>query len=127
MKTPFVIAITFTIPLVVLSACSTNTPSQNADIATGAVLGGTAGAVVGNELGHTGTGAVVGATTGALVGNIASQGASNAEQIEAQREILKRQQAEIDRQRRELRDLERQRFHNERLRRYEAEVSERSE
>jgi uncharacterized protein YcfJ len=105
--------------IALLAGCSGNTPTRNRDVAVGTVIGAGAGALVGADSGNSGTGAVVGGATGAVVGSLVTDEKNNAEVIEAQQEILTRQQAEIERQRRELKDLERQQYHNDKLRQYE--------
>jgi hypothetical protein len=104
------IALVCTIVLV-QSGCSRRT-------ATGAAIGGGvgagAGAAIGSASGNTGTGAViggaVGAASGAVIGDVrdSSEAASK-----EQREFIRRQKEMLNKQQRELEDLKRQKFHDE--------------
>ena len=76
--------------------------------------------MVGHETGNTGAGVAIGAASGAIVG-----GAVGAEEDKAelksleQEETLRRQQIEIQRQQRELEDIKRQQYHDQKFRKYE--------
>jgi len=53
---------------VALPSCSNQGPNTNAGMATGALIGGGTGAIIGHQSGHTGEGALIGAGAGALLG-----------------------------------------------------------
>lgn len=104
-----------------MSGCSTWSSTEQGAVAGGLVGAGT-GAVVGEQLGSAGAGAAIGAGTGAVVGGAVGQSKLDAEErFQAQRETIARQRATIERQNREIQDLKRQQYYNERLRRYEVE------
>lgn len=90
----------------------------------GAIAGGTVGAgvgaIVGSQSGDAGVGLAIGGATGALVGGVIGD-SLDSDDLRAQQQqiILKKQQAELDRQRKELEDLKRQDRYNDSLRRYE--------
>ncbi|RME60954.1 MAG: hypothetical protein D6780_02510 [Candidatus Dadabacteria bacterium] len=102
--------------LILLLSC---TPREQG-VATGAVAGGAAGALVGQGFKKPGTGAAIGAGAGAVVGGLAGdyEQGSFEEQKAIQRQIIKHQEEEIKRQRREIEDLKRQQYYNEKLHKY---------
>ena len=104
--------LTLSAALLSLSACS----SQNSDQTTSGALVGTAvgagaGAAIGHQGGDAGTGALigggVGAVTGAAVGSQMGTGDKSTKDLD---EVMRRQEAEKERQRREIEDLRRQQF-----------------
>ena len=50
------------------ASCANYNSAAKNDAATGALLGGAAGAIIGNQSGNTGKGAAIGAGAGAVVG-----------------------------------------------------------
>jgi len=53
-----------------LPSCSNQGPNTNTGMATGALLGAGAGAIIGNQSGHAGTGALIGGASGAAIGGM---------------------------------------------------------
>ena len=85
---------------------------------TGALAGGAvgagAGAAIGSASGNTATGAVVGTAVGALSGAAIGDVRDNAEMATKQQDaFMKRQEEERKKQDRELKDLKRQRYHDD--------------
>lgn len=116
----------FAAPLILLSFCCVScggnkiTPREEGALVTGAV-GAAAGAVVGSQFGETGAGAAIGAGSGAVAGAIAGDGRERSyeEQVEVQKEIIRKQEALIKRQSEEIQDLRRQMYYNDGLKRYD--------
>ena len=94
-------------------------PSPESGAVTGAVVGGAAGAVVGNDLGNTGVGAAAGAVTGATVGAVVgSQNDDKKQIIQYQQEIIHGQQKQVFEQGKELDQIKRQEYWDEKLQKY---------
>ncbi len=78
--------------------------TTGASAAVGAVIGGTAGLIIGSSTGNAGEGVVLGSLTGAAVGGLIGNEIENTEEIDAEQddvirrheEILKKQQRELD-------------------------------
>lgn len=103
-----------------MSGCSSMGKTEQGAL-IGAGVGAGAGSVVGNQLGSSGAGAAIGAGTGAVVGAVVGKSLdSDEDRQQIQEEILQRQKAEMERQKRELDDIRRQQYHNDSFRRFEA-------
>ena len=68
-----------------LSGCATASYEQQRATAQGAVIGATAGAVIGAQSGHTAEGAVIGGALGAVAGSVAGERNANRRAVPAQR------------------------------------------
>jgi uncharacterized protein YcfJ len=110
------IVVLFCLPM----ACAPSSyPSSAAAMGTGAGLGAGLGALVGSRAGSTAGGAAVGAGTGAVIGGAVSDRSSERRlQHEANAEVMRRQQVELERQRREYDLLKRQQYYDHNLRQY---------
>jgi uncharacterized protein YcfJ len=99
-KRPAIIAF-FCIPLI--AGCASGGLSKRETGALGAgALGAGAGAIIGHATGHTAGGAAIGGALGALTGAVVG------DQIQAQDQKSDAQDAELQRQRREIEELKRQ-------------------
>ena len=98
--------------------CEDYTPSnRDIGLATGTALGAGLGAVVGNQVGDPGEGVAIGAAAGALAGGLIGYAQDEQEgQGLSQEEVLRRQEAELQRQQREIEDLRRQRYQDDTVR-----------
>lgn len=105
----------------VLGACSQgNLSNREAGAVSGAVIGAGAGAAVGRQVGQTGAGAAIGVAAGGLAGAMIGEGYESYDaQVAQQEEIIRRQEADMERQRREIEDLKRQQFYNQSMQRFE--------
>lgn len=104
-----------------LAACGATHRDQ--DAAAGAVIGGAGGAIIGNQVGSPVGGAALGAGAGAIAGAAVGVSQDQAEANAANgSEVLQRQEKALDRQRKELEDIERQKRYD---RRFEDEYSPR--
>ena len=107
--------------LLLLSGCG-GAPPSNREVGalTGAAVGAGGGALVGQQAGNTAAGAAIGAAAGALAGGMVGDTVDERDdRIKQQEEIMRRQGLEMERQRREIEDLKRQRFHLDSLQRFE--------
>lgn len=105
---------------VITTLCFATACSDRPTPGTGAVVGGISGAgvgaIVGSEFGSPGAGAAIGAATGAGVGAVVgSQSPDKQEVIEYQEDYIANQQKEIYRQGKELDQIKRQRYWDQRL------------
>ena len=76
--------------------------------------------MIGSESGHAGVGAAIGGGAGALVGGALGNAEDTASYNDKKAdEMLLRQQKEIDRQKRELEDVKRQKYYDDQYRKYE--------
>lgn len=96
--------------------CDYTIKNRDVGAASGAVVGGGMGAAVGNALGNAPAGIAIGAVTGGLVGGIVGDG-QDVKPVDqkGQEAVLKRQQEEFERQRKEIEDLRRQRIYDDRF------------
>jgi uncharacterized protein YcfJ len=106
--------------LVITTGCENYSPTKrDVGAAGGAALGAGLGAIVGSEVGNTGSGLAIGAAAGALVGGVVGHTQDQQDmQTSEHSEILQRQQQEIDRQQKEIEDLRRQQYHDDRVKGY---------
>ena len=106
--------------LLVTSICACfATPGERVATGTigGAAAGAGLGAAVGAQTGDAGVGAAIGAGAGALTGAAYAASVSPDErEFAVENEALMRQQIEMERQNREIEDLQRQRYYDDRLR-----------
>ncbi len=87
----------------------------------GAALGAGLGAIVGSQSGNAGAGVAIGAGAGALAGGLIGNSVDGQQrEADEQDEMLRRQQAELERQRREIEDLRRQQYQDDRQRGYDS-------
>lgn len=102
-------------------SCSSGDSSARGNAAaTGAVVGAGAGAIAGSTVDHPGAGAAIGAASGAVAGSLlVEREDAFKDKVKQQQEIIRLQNLERDRQRREKLELERQKLMNDSLRRYE--------
>jgi hypothetical protein len=101
-----------------VSACST-TGRPEAGAIGGGALGAGVGGVIGNQSGNAGPGAAIGAGVGAVSGAVVGDAIDEEERRNAERDaLLIRQEQELKRQQRELEDLRRQRYHDNKLKKY---------
>ena len=101
---------------ILFQACDYTIKNRDVGVASGAVVGGGVGAAVGNAVGNAPAGIAIGAATGGLIGGIVgdSQDVKPVDQA-GQEAVLKRQQEEFERQRKEIEDLRRQRIYDDRF------------
>jgi len=87
---------------IVLTGCASGglTAREKGALGGGA-LGAGAGAIIGHQTGHAGAGAAIGGALGALGGAVVG------DQMEAQNQRSSAQDAELERQRREIEELKR--------------------
>ena len=87
----------------------------------GAAVGTGTGAVIGHEIGSTAGGAIIGAATGVVVGGVVGDQKREVTDptLRIQSQILQKQESTIERQQREVKEIELQERSNERLRRFE--------
>lgn len=101
---------------VLFQACDYTIKNRDVGAASGAVVGGGVGAAVGNAVGNAPAGIAIGAATGGLIGGIVGDGQDVKPVDQAGQEaVLKRQQEEFERQRKEIEDLRRQRIYDDRF------------
>ncbi|MCB0344501.1 MAG: hypothetical protein KDD66_05265 [Bdellovibrionales bacterium] len=82
--------------------------TTGASAAVGAVIGGTAGLIIGSSTGNAGEGVVLGSLTGAAVGGLIGNEIENGEEINAEQDdVLRRHEEILKKQQRELEDLRR--------------------
>lgn len=111
-------------PLIILFmffiiGCSASTPEEQGALG-GAVIGAGAGAVVGHGAGSTAGGVAVGALAGSIAGSIvASEVEPDVRLSPEQEKRLEIQRREIARQQKELENLKRQEYHDQRFKKYE--------
>ena len=109
----FLIYISLSLALI---SCASN---SNRDIGavSGAVIGGGIGAASGNALGGKVGGLAIGAATGGLIGGLIGreQDVANIDS-EGQEQTIQKQQKVFDRQKKEIEDIKRQRYYDQRLR-----------
>ena len=86
--TLFAVLVVCSVVLFALPGCET-TPTQQGAVLGGA-LGAGAGAIIGNQSGHSGTGALIGAGGGALVGALAGDQVDEARKGQRQPEPVQR-------------------------------------
>jgi uncharacterized membrane protein YebE (DUF533 family) len=116
-------SVTF-IAVAFISGCS-GAPASNRESGAiaGAALGAGSGAIVGNQVGNTGGGVAIGAAAGAVAGAVVGDASDSDSEHEAyvkqRQEILRLQEKDIERQKKEIEDLRRQELHDASLRRYE--------
>ena len=104
--------------LLAVASCSSN-PTPEGGAVVGGIAGAGAGALVGHDLGNTGAGALVGAAAGAGVGAVVgSQDNDKQEIIDKQNDIIAQQNREKIRQRREVDQIRRQQYWDEKLQKY---------
>lgn len=97
-----------------LIAC-TGSPGRDVGTVGGATVGGGIGAAVGNSFGNPIAGIAVGAATGGILGGIVGKEQDiNKLNVEGQQETIKKQEQELDRQRKEIEDIQRQQHYNRR-------------
>ncbi len=96
--------------------CDYTIKNRDVGAASGAVVGGGVGAAVGNAVGNAPAGIAIGAATGGLIGGIVGDG-QDVKPVDqkGQEAVLKRQQEEFERQRKEIEDLRRQRIYDDRF------------
>ena len=93
--------------------------SQEATVGAlgGAAVGAGAGAVIGNQSGNSGEGAAIGGVAGAMVGGALGEQAHVSDKATADLdETMRRQEAQRERQDREIEDLRRQKLQDENYR-----------
>ena len=86
--TLFSVLVLCSVALFALLGCET-TPTQDGAV-IGGVLGAGAGAIIGNQSGHSGEGALIGAAGGALVGALAGDQVDEARKGQGQPEPVQR-------------------------------------
>ncbi len=98
-----------------LNACSNNpTPEQGAVV--GGVTGAGVGAVVGNQYGSSLGGAAIGAAAGAATGAVVGSQTNDKQQvIDYQQEQLRLQQQQMYEQGKEVNQIKRQKYWDQRL------------
>ena len=109
--------------IIAASLGCTGAPPSNREAGAlgGAALGAGLGAIVGHATHNTGAGIAIGAGAGALAGAAIGNAEDTTNQgIDDQEERLRRQQMEIEKQNREIEDLRRQQYQNDRFRPYDA-------
>jgi len=113
MRFSFCLIIVFLFSSCGILSSGKNLSSRESGALVGGAMGAGGGAIIGNQFGNTGAGVAIGAgagvVSGALVGD-ALQDRSNV--VKSQEEILKRQQIDIERQRRAIEDLKTQKDAN---------------
>ena len=99
---------------VLVSACGVSHRDQ--DASAGAVIGGTGGALIGEQSGSPIGGAIIGAGAGAVVGAAVGESQDRAEANQDKgREVIDRQKKRIEQQRNEIEDIERQKRYDQRF------------
>ena len=104
----------FLISLAVLSGCWNAGPNAAAGIAGGAVVGAGTGAIIGNQSGSASEGALVGGVGGAVDGGALGASRDAGEKATAaEDEFIARQKLEMEKQKKEVEDLQRQKYHDD--------------
>lgn len=98
------IALVTVMSSLVFVGCETTGPNTDKGIASGAILGGIAGAIIGNQSGEPEDGAIIGAATGAALGGMIGQ---SQDKREAQEQARVREQEAIIRKAETERDIAR--------------------
>jgi hypothetical protein len=101
-----------------LLSCSNYQPtSTHVGAAGGTALGAGLGALVGSQVGNAAGGALLGAATGGAVGGFVGYQQDELDKRSAEQdEVLSRQRRELQRQQKEVEDLRRQRYYDDKQR-----------
>lgn len=80
---------------------------------SGGALGAGLGAIVGNQIGEGAAGLAIGAVAGTLVGGVVGNQYDEIEKMSSKQDLeLREQNAQLERQRREIEELRRQRYYD---------------
>ena len=91
--------------------------------AIGGVVGAGTGAAVGSQSGNAGTGAIIGGASGAVVGGAVGSTVNKETSTAEEDAMAEYQKKQIERQKRELDDIRRQKLYDDKYRRYESQHS----
>lgn len=109
----------FVIAVLSLSACS-DRPSPASGAVVGGVSGAAVGSIVGHDLGSTAAGTAIGAAAGAGVGAVVGSQSNDKQQIlDQQQDIIVTQQEEMRRQGKEIDQIKRQQYWDQRLQQHQ--------
>lgn len=104
-----------------LGGCAAPLTTREKGVLAGGALGAGAGAIIGNQVGHhSGKGALIGGALGALGGGLVGDQLEGQNQRQsAQDSEVEQNRRELDRQRREIEDLRRDRYSDRDYDRYD--------